>query len=131
AVLAIGAGGAFTIPNVPPGDYVLHVMKTPRFGGAEYASEYVTVADRDPPPILVQTSPGATLEGRVAIRGGGPGDLQIHQFTLVAHPIDPDRAPFPGRRSVFSTLSVGEFYAIGLTGPQRIVLESAPPGWYL
>ena len=130
-VLPIGAGGAFTIPNVPPGDYVLHVVRTPRFGPAEYASEYVTVADRDPAPFLVQTSPGATVEGRIEIEGGQPGDLQAHQFALAAHSVDPDRAPFPDRGPGFAISSVGAFYASGLHGPRRVVLESAPPGWYL
>jgi hypothetical protein len=131
-VLPIGSEGAFAIPDVPSGDYVVHAVVPPGPGRtAEFGSHYVTVTDRDPEPLVIQTSTGGTLDGRLVLEADGPDAARRLGFTLMAYPVDPDRAPFPGRGSGLVTQSDGTFYAVGLYGPRRLTLPQAPPGWYL
>lgn len=71
----IGADGQFSVANVPPGEYVLEVM--PMMRGAanpdpdfdESASVPITAAGRDITDLIITTSPGATLTGRVIFEG--------------------------------------------------------------
>lgn len=71
----IGAEGRFSIASVPPGDYSLEVA--PTFGGSrpsnaqfdEVASVPFTAAGRDITDLLITTSPGATVTGRVIFEG--------------------------------------------------------------
>ena len=76
-----GPDGAFAIPNVAPGDYVLNVQPINRVGGdapiAESGSVPITVGDADILNLRVTTSAGATVTGRVVFEGtarrdGGP-----------------------------------------------------------
>jgi hypothetical protein len=71
----IGADGQFSLTNIPPGQYMLEVM--PMMGGAanagpdfdEAASVPITAAGRDITDLVITTSPGATLTGRVIFEG--------------------------------------------------------------
>jgi hypothetical protein len=72
--IPVAADGAFVVPNVPPGDYVIQAMKLPGPLAAvsglapqgpmppsvnpftptdiQFGMAYVTVVDRDPPPLI-------------------------------------------------------------------------------
>ena len=72
----IGADGRFSIANVPPGDYSIQVA--PRSGGLrptagaefdEVASVPFTAAGQDITDLIITTTPGATLTGRVIFEG--------------------------------------------------------------
>jgi hypothetical protein len=72
----VGADGRFTIANVPPGDYSIDVV--PRSAGIrptgstefdEIASVPFTAAGHDITDLIITTSPGATLTGRVIFEG--------------------------------------------------------------
>jgi hypothetical protein len=70
------AGGQFSIANVPPGDYSLEVVprSTPirSAGSAEFdevASVPFTAAGQDVTDLIVTTTPGATVTGRVTFEG--------------------------------------------------------------
>jgi uncharacterized protein (DUF2141 family) len=125
----IKPGGAFDLPDVPPGDYVVQASGDGRFGAApEFGAAEVVVADGDPPPLTIKTSPGATLEGRIVIEGGQ--ESLLGRFSLVPIQADEDRGPRDVRTSGVVS-SDGTFYQKKLYGLTRFALTTAPEGWYL
>ncbi len=109
----------------------MHAIATPIGRIEEFGSEHVVVTDREPPQVSIRTMTGGTVEGRLAIDGGQPKDAQSFEYTLMAYPIDPDRAPFARRGSGLVIRSDGTFYAVGLYGPRVLALAAAPPDWYV
>ena len=65
----MGADGSFTIGNVPPGDHWLEVIPRPGTTEAEGASVPVTADGSDINGLVITTSPGATISGRVIFEG--------------------------------------------------------------
>src|SRR6185295_3586582 len=106
--------GSFEFTDVAPGDYVVQALADAGFGGpAEFGSEYVTVTDREPPPVVVSTSTGVTLEGRFVV--DDMLDPPMRAFTLHASPTDMDRTPAEGRGpSGLAIHDDGRFYMTGL-----------------
>ncbi len=130
-VVKTGKEGSFEFTDVPPGDYVVQAMADAGFGGpAEFGSEYVTVGDRNPPPVTVPTSRGATLAGRFVVEGAI--DPPMRAYSLLATPLDLDRSPAGGRGpSGLAIHDDGQFYLSGLHGVMRLSAPNALPGWYL
>jgi hypothetical protein len=123
--------GSFDLTDVAAGDYVLQALGDPSIGTPrEFGSEFVTVADSDPPSITIRTSIGATLEGRFLVEG--VLEPPMRAYSLHASPADLDRSP-PGGRGP-SGLAIhddGRFSLTGLFGPMRLTAPEAMPGWYL
>ena len=72
----IGADGQFSIANVPPGDYSIEVVpmdnRIPSTRSAEFdevASVPFTAAGQDITDLIITTTPGATVTGRVIFEG--------------------------------------------------------------
>ncbi len=124
--------GSFEFTNVAPGEYVLQVYRG-RVNAStegEFASQFVTVNGTDVPNLVVHTTPGAPLTGRVTLVGGGalrPGDID-----LVPVPVDLDSAPLNGGGSIRAAIR-GDwtFTMAGLSGSRRLRLARAPAGWTL
>jgi hypothetical protein len=115
-----GRGGA-----VNP-DVVQRVLATREFG-----AEFVTVALGQASDVLVQTSTGSTMTGRIALEGDGNA-VQVTSFGLAARPADPDLTPLTGETPPRTTVAAdGTFTLSGLTGPSRFVATQAPAGWWL
>lgn len=143
----IGTDGAFTFSNVPYGDYVVQAIGAQAPSGAppapggqpmplnlrlppSFGMTYVTVAEPSPPPMVIRTSAGATVEGRIRFEGAGaaPGT----RVSLLAVPTDWDRSPAMGMGPLgFELRADGSFSYAGLNGSRRLVLLTAPDGWYL
>jgi Carboxypeptidase regulatory-like domain len=126
----IESDGSFELADIPPGDYVLQAVGERALGNpAEFASEYVTVAETDSPPLTIKTSVGATLDGRFV--ADGQASLPMRAQVIHASPIDVDRSP-PGGRGPegLAVYDDGRFYLTGLYGPMRLTYP-APSGWYL
>jgi hypothetical protein len=123
--------GSFELTDVAPGDYVLQASGEAGMGTPpEFASEFVTVAERDPPPITIRTSRGATLEGRFVVEG--TTDPPMRAFSLRASPTDLDRSPPDGRGPQgLGIYDDGRFYLTGLFGRVRLSVPNPLPGWYL
>jgi hypothetical protein len=127
-VVRTGREGAFEFTDVPPGDYVIQATADAGFGApAEFGSEYVTVEGRDPPPIVVPTSRGATLEGRFVV--DGTENAPMRAYSVRAAPQDLDRSPAGGREPAIH--DDGRFYITGLHGPMRLTSPNTLPGWYV
>jgi hypothetical protein len=130
-VMRASDDGAFEFIDVPPGDYVLQAIADAGFGGpAEFGSEYVTVTDQDPPPVVINTSRGATVEGRFVVEG--VPDPPMRAYSLQASSADPDHSPVGGRGAFpLAIHDDGRFYIRGLHGSMRLTVPNTLPGWYL
>lgn len=126
---AADADGSFAIANVPPGDYVVQAFPRRVPGGAaEFGVEFVTVGERDPKPIVVRTSVGSTLEGRLILEGVERGDGAV---TVSAMPADFDYAPVIGGGTAGGArVAKGVFGIPSLFGPTRFRVNGRPD-WYL
>jgi hypothetical protein len=124
----VAADGSFAFRGVAPGDYVLQTM-TPRPGAApDFATEYVRVVDGDPAPVVLRTSPGPILEGRLVLEGP---DTASNRFMVMPFPSDFDRSPLVGFGPAgISVQPDGTYRAAGMSGVRRMAL-SAPDGYYL
>lgn len=124
----VRSDGSFSISNIPAGDYVVQAISGDRDRGAEFGMQYVTVADVDPLPIDISTASPSVIEGRLIVEGGAANPTE---FEVVPFPSDYDRSYVIGTGFQTSWSSGGSFRLGSVTGPRRIVLLSAPPGWYL
>jgi hypothetical protein len=124
---AADADGAFEFQNVPPGEYVIRTS-----GGPEFGMQYVAVSGADVGPIMFRSSPTAAIRGRVSFEGNL--SVSPSEFQLRALAADGDTAPGNGTGPQVSIAAVrrdGTFELQGLAGPTRVVLGSAPPGWWI
>lgn len=122
--------GAFEFSNVPPGDYVLQVVRgrSGPWNEGEFAFRFITVTDDDVTGLEMQTSPGSALSGRIVADGGEIARIDGVEVTAV--PVDIDRSPRlggpPGRARVQPD---GRFELQGINGPRRLEVARAPAGW--
>jgi hypothetical protein len=130
-IVPIESDGSFELTDVAAGDYVLQTLGEPGAGTPrEFGSEFVTVADRDPPPVMIRTSVGTTLEGRFLVEG--MLEPPMRAYSLHASPTDLDRSPPGGRGPAgLAIQDDGRFALTGLFGPMRLTAPEAMPGWYL
>jgi hypothetical protein len=124
--------GRFEFPNVTPGQYIIHVDRGRKNASTEGELGVlpVVVADRDVTDLVVQTSAGSAIAGRVTFeaflgtRLPRPGQIEITPV-----PTDPERAPnAPASADIRSDWS---FVINGVNGPRRLELRRAPAGWML
>src|SRR5262249_55986608 len=126
----IARDGTFEFPNVAPGEYVVQVQKgrsQPSVEG-EFASQIVTVNGTDVDDLVLQTSTGSQVSGRVTFGGGGPPRPGAIELSPVAS--DLDLAPRSGTASA-EIHPDWTFEMAGITGPRRLRLVRAPRGWML
>jgi len=137
--------GAFTIPNVAPGDYLVDVRPRPQpvnngpggpranvgasMADAEFASVPVSV-DGDVTGLHIVTGKGASISGRVVFEGTPPGrGLRVR---VVAQLADPQRAiGLPGANQEEGIVDAdGTFELTHITGPVflRVTLMGANGG---
>jgi len=125
-----GPDGSFELVDVAPGDYVIQATADVGFGGPpEFGSEYVTVTDGDPAPLMISTSRGVTLEGRFVVEG--MDNPPMRAYSLQAVPVDLDRSPSGRGPSSVAIHDNGRFYLTGLFGRMRLTAPNTLPGWYL
>ena len=123
--------GTFEFPNVPQGEYVIEAFRgrVTNDQEGEFAARFVTVNDVDVTDVLIRTSAGTMLTGRVVLEGGV---AKPDAFEIQALPADPDRAPSArGGIGIAAIRPDWTFHLGGVNGPRRIRLTSAPDGWSL
>jgi protocatechuate 3,4-dioxygenase beta subunit len=135
ATTSVGAriqpDGSFTFPNVGPGQYVIQAYRgrTRSSIEGEFAAVSVTVNGSDVKGLLVQTSVGSTVSGRITFDGSRlPAS---RNFELSAVPSDPDLAPLDGNFARADIRADWTFEMSGISGPRRLRLVQAPRGWGL
>jgi len=128
----IGNNGRFEFPNVPPGQYVIQADRGRRNSSieGEFGAMPVSVDGADIEGLILQTSAGSTIAGRVtfeSVRGAKPprpGQIQIQPT-----PIDSDQSPArPADAAIHDDWT---FELAGINGPRRLRLLRAPVGWTL
>lgn len=121
---ATGDGGVFTMPNVPPGDYLLEVRPNlrPRLAAQqneepEFGSMPVSASGGELSGVRLVTSKGATLSGRIVFEGTAP--KAGTQIRVVAQPSDPERQMLLANRNQENGVvgADGSFRVTGLAGP--------------
>jgi hypothetical protein len=103
-VIEVDAAGRFTLPGIPPGDYRLDVQAKSRMeaiaksgssgtgmsgSGAveEFASVPVTVNGENIDSLMVQTSAGARMTGRLVVEGGAFPPAVMAKVKVVVSPV--------------------------------------------
>jgi hypothetical protein len=127
---AVGArtepDGTFEFPNVSPGEYVVHAFR----GSDEFAWQFVTVNGSDVTGLIMQTSKGSTITGRLTFEGGSAPNRSEIEISPI--PVDPDLAPASGGTR---HADIGEDWTFEIAnvggGPRRIQLTRSPAGWTL
>lgn len=121
--------GAFSIPNVPPGRYVLRAR-----GDASdvpyFATLPVTVAGADISGLSVILAPGATITGTVRLQPSGASTADVTQFRIGAPNADPD-AGIPGPQATARVERDGRFTLSGLAAGPHWIRARAAGGWFL
>jgi Carboxypeptidase regulatory-like domain len=134
--VAVGArlspDGTFEFPNVPPGQYVIQAYRgrsNPHTEG-EFGALPVSVNDADVTGLRLQTSTGSAITGRITFdafdrsKGATPSAIDLAPI-----PVDFDLAP--NSLAHAEVHSDWTFEMAGLSGPRRLELLRAPPGWAL
>jgi protocatechuate 3,4-dioxygenase beta subunit len=145
--------GAFTISNVAPGDYQLQTneiqvmtsteggnqmvfsVRTSIGGGGggdtEFGSIPLVVAGEDVANLVVTTTKGATVTGKVAFEGGAKPPA-LNAIRISATPPDGGSpVPFGGGGGAGSVKADGTFELKGVAGSRLIRVAGLPPGWTL
>jgi hypothetical protein len=128
--------GTFAIENVSPGEYRLFVRTTS--GGQasqepvqEEGSVRIAVNGLDVRGLVVMTSAGWSMSGRVTTEAETPPEVLRARFRLRAGLVDPDAAPtVPPNRNADSGRVQEDwtFVLTGVFGAARL-LATVPDGW--
>lgn len=141
--------GAFTISNVPPGDYLLQTraiqvmssgeggrtmvftMSTGGPAGAtgEVGSTPLSVSGDDVNNVVVVTSKGGTATGSLIYEGGAKPDVK-NPVRILASPFDSDGPAMLGGGSAVVKAD-NTFELTGLAGGRIIRAANVPAGWML
>jgi protocatechuate 3,4-dioxygenase beta subunit len=124
--------GRFEFPNVTPGQYIIQVDRGRKSSSTEgeFGMLPVTVDGADVTGLVLQTSAGSSIAGRVqfdsllGVPAPRPGQIEI--TTSV---IDPEQSPAtPANADVHPDWT---FEIRGVNGPRRLHLKGAPSEWTL
>ena len=125
----IGPNGEFAFTDVPRGEYVLHAPAASGPSGAEFASQLVTVIDRDPPVLSVRTSPASVISGQLILDGTPGAVLWDYAFSLAPVGSGPTASASAKSSGAFSSGTTFRFS--GLAGTARIVFSTPDEKWFL
>jgi carboxypeptidase family protein len=126
----LNSDGTFEFPNVAPGQYVIRADRgrsQPWIEG-EFGTLPVVVEGADVTDLVVQTSAGSSITGRLTFDARDASKLPSPSaFELRPLAVDGDVAP----QSV-ATANIHEdftFEMSGVNGPRRLQVTRAPQGW--
>jgi hypothetical protein len=134
--ISIGArlagDGSFEFSNVPPGQYVIRADRGRRqpWGEGEFGTLAVATDGADVTNLIVQTSAGSAITGRLTFNARDRSKLPAPSaFELRPLPVDFDAVP-----SSVATANIHDdstFEMMGVNGPRRLELTRVAPGWAL
>ena len=127
----VGPDGTFSLRNVAPGEYNLN-LRVPAIGDApaESAALTLSVAGTDIEGVVLTTSTGGSIAGRVVFDGNVAAPQPAAQFRVVARPVNRDspntnpQPPDNGR-----VRPDWGFTLTAVMGANRIGIATLPPGW--
>ena len=120
--------GRFTIPNVAPGEWDLRInSRDPKTDAREFASLSVVVTGEDIDGLVLVTSPGATITGRIVCEGDETPPFPPRGVRLYFTELGP--------MSNIGTSTIREDWSFEVTGvgtgARVLRLLSLPGGWAL
>jgi protocatechuate 3,4-dioxygenase beta subunit len=128
----IAADGAFEFPNVPPGQYVIQAYRgrQHRSVEGEFGALQVAVAGTDVAGLMLQTSSGSSIAGRITFDTLDRTKLpSASAIELSPVPIDFDASP--ASYAIAEIRNDATFDLAGINGPRRLHVARAPTGWAL
>ena len=140
--------GQFTLNNVAPGEYTLQargmqitttseggdrMVFVARVGGGgdgatEFGSTPLSVTGDDVSNVMLVTSKGTTVSGRLVFEGGKPANTAPVRVSAVATDADGPMGMAGGSASLTAE---GTFEMKGMMGPRLFRVNGLPPGWVL
>jgi hypothetical protein len=125
----IGADGTFTIRNVSPGEYKISVA-APAVAGrpAEGAATTVVFSGDDLGGVMLVTSPGGTISGRIVSDTGEAVPVE-EKMRISARPVDPARTYTRFDADNGRVADDLTFELKGVVGANRLSAGPLPKGW--
>ena len=122
--------GRFTIANVAAGEYVLFASSTnPQTGRGESVRLPVTVTGEDLDGLVLTTSAGVSITGRIEFEGDPQPSFSPRSVRILAHDLGLSRGQGGGAGPVSDDWS---FEVTGITsGPRVLRVSGLPAGWTL
>jgi protocatechuate 3,4-dioxygenase beta subunit len=125
--------GAFTFPNVAPGEYVLQARPEGGRGSSseadEGASATVTVGSEDVRNVVLVASKGVRVSGRIIFEGAVPTADVRDSLRVFLPPLENEPTMF-GRGNTAQVTPETTFEARGVTGRRTFAVSAGPP-WVL
>jgi hypothetical protein len=129
---SIGPDGAFSIANVPPGEYKIRANSARnREPGAapEIVTQVLQMDGRDVEGLQLTSTAGWGVKGRVRVETGEAPPFARSGITLMPHLVSPELEPRAS--GMFPDSQIREDWTFSLTnifGPSRLTV-SLPSGW--
>jgi protocatechuate 3,4-dioxygenase beta subunit len=127
--LPAGPNGEFAFADVRPGEYVVHAVTGTGPSGPEFAVQPITVADTDPPPMALRSSPGSRLSGSIVLEG--PPDALLWGYASNVVPLDIALSAAASATSSGAFSSGTTFMMSGLGGLVRLLFSTPDEKWFL
>jgi len=131
--------GSFEFRNVPPGEYVIQATTGRQTLAAEgeFAAQYVVVNGTNIDDLVLRTSSGSAISGRVTFEGDNPP--RPHEIGLRPVAVEPDLNPRLDDAGAFGSGPAGfadvnddwTFEIAGISGARKLRLINPPGGWAL
>ena len=128
----IGQDGTFEFASVMPGRYVVQADRGRRGTATEgeFGSLAVAVGDRDVTGLVLQTSAGSTVTGRIVLDSASGAKLpSLGGIDITPLPVDFDASP--KQPAIADIREDGVFLMRGINGVRRLEVTRAPDGWTL
>jgi protocatechuate 3,4-dioxygenase beta subunit len=142
----VDAAGRFSVPNIAPGDYRLDVQAKAKFeaiansgttgigttgagSGLEFASVPVTVNGENVDALMVQTTAGLKMTGRLVVEGGAFPPDAMAKVKVNVSPVLQSTGLSAGLLSSGASVQPdGTFEVGGLIGSRLVRVGSLPAG---
>ena len=121
----IGVDGAFAIPSVPPGRYVLRA-RTADSNAPRFANQPITIGEGDLNDVSITVTAGASISGRVAFPPG-PSSPSLADVRVAAPSLEQQTGGLPASPDGNGAFTIDAVPP----GPHLIRANSLPFGWML
>jgi 5-hydroxyisourate hydrolase-like protein (transthyretin family) len=134
---AAGPDGAFTLRNVPPGQYTLQGYGRPPAGGPQNLNAgpfgwlMVAVDGEDQAGLVLRVSPGTSLRGRIVLAESSGPPLTPNDVMVATVPIEFDSAPVAGGPPPSVHRDDWTFEVSHQSGQRLIRVSTRSPAWML
>jgi hypothetical protein len=131
--------GTFVLRNVPQGMYTLQGFAPPapdyrgpmNLAAMPFGWAALTVGDSDLDGVVLRTTPGATLRGRIVLEDTSVPPPKGEQVRVSTAPVEFDSAPIGGGPSPSETRSDLTFEVTRQHGMRRVFVFTSSPSWAL